>query len=551
MVAVYRRLDATDSDLEQVDVLAEAFAEADEETLPLVVGTVLGTVFAPWEDGDLGVSSSLTVDAVAKATGLDTDRIESVWTDTGDLGDAAAWAVEHETQRTLFSEPLTLERVHDTLRSLADLDGEGSQSRRVEAVAGLLADADPEAARYVVRTALGHMRLGVGEGAVRDAIAQAFLDGESEAVERAYQVTNDYRLVAETARDGGLAELRDLGIELFRPVKVMLAKKAEGLDTGIESVAEGSDDVLLEYKYDGARVQIHVEGDEVRVFTRRLEDVTAQFPDVVETVRERVTAERCLLDGELVGYDPETGDAVPFQQFSRRIKRKYDIRKLAEEIPVTVYLFDLLYHEGESLVDDPLDARLDRLERCFEPADRDIERAETADPDDLAAARAFYQSALSAGHEGVMLKNRTATYQPGSRVGYMMKHKPVMEPLDLVVTRATWSEGRRSDLLGRLYLACRDGDDYREVGRLSTGYTDEELEALTERLTDLVVAEDGRTVELRPELVVEAEYEEIQTSPEYGSGYALRFPRFLDTRDDLDPEGADTLDRVESLFEAQ
>jgi DNA ligase-1 len=150
-----------------------------------------------------------------------------------------------------------------------------------------------------------------------------------------------------------------------------------------------------------------------------------------------------------------------------------------------------------------------------------------------------------------MLKNLDAAYQPGDRVGYVMKHKPVMEPLDLVVTRATWSEGRRSDYLGRLYLGCRDGDGFAEVGRLSTGYTDEELAALTERLTDLVVAEDGRTVELRPELVLSVEYEEIQASPEYGSGYALRFPRFLEVREDLDPAGADSLARVESLFEDQ
>ena len=555
IVGVYEALAETDSNREQVAVLADCLTDVDDATLPLVVGTVRGTVFAPWEGHDLGVSSSLTMDAIAKATGVAAEEIEAVWRDEGDLGDAAAWAVENQAQQSLFSQSLTLERVHETLRDLAFLDGEGSQRRRVDEVAGLLSDATPREARYVVRTALGHLRIGVGEGTVRDAIAAAFLDGSDDAVdavERAYQVTNDYRLVAETAREEGIAGLADLDVELGRPVGSMLARKAEGLEAGVEAVAGDPSDVLLEYKYDGARVQIHKDGADVTVFTRRLEDVTPQFPDVVAAVEDHVTAEQCILDGELVGYDTDSGEPVPFQEFSRRIKRKHDVEALVESIPVTVYLFDLLYEGGESLVDQPLKARLDRLEGAFEPAPGDIERAEWRYFEDLGAARTVYQSALAAGHEGLMLKNLEAAYQPGSRVGYMMKHKPVMEPLDLVVTRATWSEGRRSEYLGRLYLACRRPDGtFAEVGRMSTGYTDEELAALTERLEGLVEAEDGRTVELTPEIVLEVEYEEIQHSPEYDSGYALRFPRFLDVREDLGPEDADTLDRVESLYESQ
>ncbi|WP_424016265.1 ATP-dependent DNA ligase (plasmid) [Halorientalis pallida] len=549
------RLAATDADLEQVQILADWLTETNSDTLPLVVAMVRGKVFEPWETAELGVSSSLTVEAIDTATGVGTDRIETVWSERGDLGDAAAWAVEHETQQSLFSEPLTLERVYETLRDLADFDGEGSQDRRVSEVAGLIADADPDEARYVVRTALGHMRLGVGDGTMRDAIAAAFLDGSdaaSEAVERAHQVTNDYGLVARTARDDGRDGLADLDVELFRPVQMMLAKKAEGLAAGIDDVADEPDDAHMEYKYDGARVQIHVDGDDIRVYTRRLEDVTTQFPDVVEAVSEHVTADRCLLDGELVGYDPETGDPIPFQEFSRRIKRKYDIAEMVERIPVTLYLFDILSLDGDSLFETSLQDRLAQLDSAFEPSEGKIERAAYQEFETEGAADDFYQDALAAGHEGVMLKNLDATYQPGERVGYMMKVKPVMEPLDLVVTRAQWSEGRRSDYLGRLFLGCRDDDDeFVEIGRLSTGYTDEELATLTDELTDLIVSEDGRMVNLRPEVVLEVEYEEIQQSPEYGSGYALRFPRFLDVRDDLSPTDVDSIDRVESLYEDQ
>jgi DNA ligase-1 len=556
IVAVYDSLSQTNSDTELVNILAECIEDADDDELGMIVGTIRGKVFEPWEDADIGVSSSLTQEAIETATGVSADQIETEWKESGDLGDAAAWAVENATQQSLFSEPLTLQRVHDTIRGLDEYEGEGSQQRSVDELAGLLSDATPEEARYIVRTALEHMRLGVGDGTTRDAVAKAFLDDSDAAiaaVERAYQVTTDYRQVAKTARSDGRDGLNDLDIELFRPMKMMLAKKAANLESGIVDVAEDAQDVRLEYKYDGARIQIHVAGDRVEVYTRRLENVTDQFPDVVAAVREHVSADRCLLDGEMVGYDSDAMTPVPFQEFSRRIKRKYDIDELAEEIPATVYLFDMLTCEGESLVNEPLHRRLEQVNDAFTPEENVIEQATGQQFSDSASAQSFYQSALSAGHEGVMLKNLEAAYQPGTRVGYMMKAKPVMEPLDLVVVRAKWSEGRRSDYLGRLFLGCKTTDDaeYAEVGRLSTGYTDEELAALTEQLQEHILSEDGRNVELEPAVVVQVEYEEIQVSPEYNSGYALRFPRFLDVRDDLAPEDADSIERIERLYEEQ
>jgi DNA ligase-1 len=219
---------------------------------------------------------------------------------------------------------------------------------------------------------------------------------------------------------------------------------------------------------------------------------------------------------------------------------------------VTLHLFDCL-HDGDSLLDDPLAARLDRLDALIDPIPGDIERARHQTPDGLDAAETFYREALSAGHEGVMCKNPEAAYTPGRRVDTMAKVKPTMEPLDLVVTRAKYSEGRRSEQLGRLYLACYDADQdaLREVGRLSTGYTDEELAALTERLEPLIRERDGRDVDLDPAVVLEVEYEEIQESTEYGSGYALRFPRFLGVRGDIALTDADTHERVERLYEEQ
>ena len=568
-VALYEQLAATDSTNEKRSLLAVAFADAGDH-LDRVVLLARGRLYPAYDREELNFSSSLTLEAIEKATGAPEADLRDRWSETGDLGDVAAWAVEHGGQQTLFSEPLTVQRVHDTLCELSGFEGEGSQDRRIDAVAGLLADADPDTARYVVRTALGHLRIGVGEGTVRDAIAEAFLDGSDEAVdavERAYQVTTDFRTVATTARADGRAGLEQLSVALGRPVQVMLAETVETVKEGLDDVAADGE-ALCEYKYDGFRIQVHVDGDDVTLFTRRLEDVTAQFPDVVRAVEAGVESGALVLDGELVGYTPETVAAAPgerdplaFQRLSRRIKRESDVEAVARELPVVIHAFDCLY-DGESLLSAPLEERRDRLDAVTEavsPAPAEgvagFEGARTTrvDADGPANGKALYQEAIEAGHEGLMLKNPGAAYQPGRRVGRLLKIKPTMEPLDLAVTRAQYSEGRRSQLLGRLYLGCYDpeADEIREVGRLSTGYTDEELERLTNRLESLIVDRDGRAVELESSVVLEVEYEEIQESPEYGSGYALRFPRYLRTRDDLAPADADTLERVETLYEGQ
>jgi DNA ligase-1 len=551
LVESYDRLDATSSTLEKTDILADAFDDA-EELLPELTQLARGRLFASWESDDLGVSSSLTAQAIADATGVSDNQIESWWRETGDLGDAAANAIDNRAQTTLVSNTLDVRTVYDTLRGLAEYEGSGSQERRVSDIADLLADAEPDEARYIVRTIIGAMRLGVGEGTIRDAIATAFFDGSSEAVqmvERAYEVTNDFRTVSETARDQGRDGLDSLEVELFRPVKAMLAQKAEDVADALDAIEQP----LAEYKYDGMRTKIHVSGDEVRVFTRRLEDVTTQFPDIVAAVRDEIAAESAIIEAEVVAYDSETGSPISFQEFSKRIKRKNDIEEMAAEYPATVYAFDLLYHDGESLVDTPLAERVERLEGIINQNGETIQRAKNLQPASVEEAKSFYGNALEADQEGLIVKNLTAPYQPGSRVGYMLKVKPVMEPLDLVVVQAKWSEGRKSDWLGRLRLACWDAEheELREIGRMFSGLTDAELREITAKLEPLIQSVDGRTARLRPEVVIKVEYEEIQESTTYDSGYALRFPRFGGFRDDLGAEDADQFERVERLYEEQ
>lgn len=556
LVAVFQQLSSTASTLEKTEILAGLFKDADSEHLPLLIKLCRGKLFAAWESDDIGVSTSLTKAAISKATGIGEHEIEDLWRETGDLGNAAAEAVEGRTQTTLVSTDLDVRSVHDTLREIATYQGDGSQQRRIDAIAKLLTNADPEEARYIVRTIVGAMRLGVGDGTVRDAIAAAFLNGSAasvDAVERAHQVTNDFRVVATTARDAGVAGLQELDVEPFRPIKVMLAQKAEGIDHGLKEVAPTAETVLWEYKYDGIRTQIHHQDDRTDVYTRLLETVTTQFPEVSAAARNHIDCDEFIIEGEIVGIDPETGRPVPFQELSKRVKRKYDIEEVQRQIPIVVHLFDLLYADGTSLLETPLKQRLDRLDSVFNSNGEVLQRATNRIGLTASEAAEFYDDALGAGHEGLMLKNLKAAYQPGSRVGYMMKLKPTMEPLDLVVPRATWSEGRRSGFLGRLYLACRDPDtgEFLEVGRMATGFTDEELAGVTERLEPHITNTNGREVTVDPAVVLEVEYEEIQESPEYTSGYALRFPRFLSFRDDLSPGDVDTIDRVGDLFDSQ
>jgi len=556
LVSVYAELESTSATTEKTGILARLFEETTTELLPVVVRLSRGEVFPPWSGRDLGVSGSLTKEALVKSTGISESTLEDWWRETGDLGNAAAKAIENRTQETLFSDRLRVEDVHGTLDGLHEVEGEGSQAKRIDALAKLFSNASPDEAKYIVRTVVGAMRLGVGEGLVRDAIATAFLEGADtpiDSVERAHQVTNDFGVVAVTAKTSGITGLRNLDIELFRPIKVMLAQKADGIEAGLGEIAPDPGAIIAEYKYDGIRTQIHRQGDDLQIYTRRLENVTAQFPEVEAAARDGLERTEYIVEGEIVAYDPTSRAPLPFQELSKRVKRKHSIEETADEIPVVVYLFDILYLEGQSLLDASLRTRLDALTEILAPIDGDLERAAYTTDCTVSSVNEFYREAIDAGHEGLMLKNLEATYQPGSRVGYMMKLKPTMEPLDLIITRAKWSEGRRSEYLGRVYLACRDSEsgELREVGRMATGFSDEELAEVTARLEPLVVETTGREVEVEPEVVVTVEYEEIQASTEYDSGYALRFPRFDGFRDDLGVAGIDSLSRVRDLFDAQ
>ncbi len=541
---IYRKLEGTSSRLEMSAIVADFLKDAPDEELPQIILFLMGRTFPAWSEKELGIGSKLIIRAISGVTGVTEKKVEDAIRETGDPGLAAEGLMSKKSQTTLFSEKLTVARVQENLMRLPALSGKGSQDKKLAYISELLSSAESSDAKYIIRLVLGELRLGVGDGIVRDAIASAF-SVDPRLVERAYSLSTDLGEVAKTAKKEGNAGLEKVSLHVGRPVEVMLAQKIGGIHEAVEKLGTAA----FEIKYDGVRIQIHKSGNEVKLFTRRLENVTAQFPEIVAAARDNIKAESAILEGELVAIRSMADrHPRPFQDLSKRIKRKYDIAEMVETIPVEINLFDVVALGGESKLGLGFEDRRKLLADIMSQT-AVFRLAEQVVTDSVEDAEAFYREALALGHEGVMAKNLSAPYQPGSRVGYMYKVKPVMETLDLVIAGATWGEGRRAHWLGSYLLAVYDPEsgNYLTIGRMGTGFSDEQLEEMTNLLKE-DIEESGTEVVLRPKVVVEVAYEEIQKSPTYSSGYALRFPRLVRFRPDKGPQDADTPQRVEDII---
>ncbi|HPE63963.1 MAG TPA: ATP-dependent DNA ligase [Methanothrix sp.] len=540
-----RKIEGIGSSLEKTALLASFLSELDEEELLVVPSFVMGSPFPASSEMLLGVGPSTLYDSLSKATGSSPAKINEILRRTGDVGAVAAEVVGKRKPSTLSAfietDTLSILEVYSRFVDLARASGKRSQAVKAKHLRYLFGESGALEATYIARLALEDMRIGVGEGIVRDAIAKAFGSSPDE-VERGYNFTNDLGLVAQRAKDGRLSELT---IEIGRPIKMMLAQLGSGIPGSLAEMGTAA----VEWKFDGSRVQIHKMGDEVEIFSRRLEKVTKSLPEIVAFAKEEVRAESAILDGEAVARG-EDGRPLPFQEILKRFRRKYRVERAAAKIPLELWLFDLVYLNGRVLIDEPLRERRRLLE---EVANREILAAQTVtdDPDEVAG---IYEDAIAAGHEGVMLKSPDSPYAPGKRGKNWLKIKPVMETLDLVVIGARWGEGRRATFLGSFRLASPDPETGRleDVGWVATGITDEMLGELTDLFRDLIlVSGEGMEVEVRPEVIFEVAFEEIQKSPNYSSGYALRFPRLVRVRDDKSVEEADALDRVANLYTTQ
>ncbi len=541
-----QKVEAVSGSLEKIDLVAAFLAGLDETELSMACSYVMGTLFPPSLDLVMGVGPSILYEALAKACGCSAEQISDMLRATGDPGLVAAGIVEKRRPIGFAAfqeaEPLSIADVYERFVAIARASGKRSQDAKVKNLQFLFSQAGSLEARYIARLAIEDMRIGVGEGGVRDAVARAFSKSgaDAESVERAYNLTNDMGLVAVAARRGTLSQL---SVMINHPIKMMLASLGESIAAALGEIGTAA----IEWKYDGARVQIHKEGDSIAIFSRRMENVTASLPEIVLAARQ-ITAKSAILDGEAVAIGKD-GRPMAFQEILKRFRRKYNVEKLAAQIPLRLFLFDLIYLDGKSVTHLPLSERRALLEKIANPtllADQVLSGS-------VEAAEEIYRQALAAGHEGLILKNPNSVYAPGKRGKNWLKIKPVMETLDLVVIGAKWGEGRRASFLGSYRLGCLDTatGNILDMGFVATGLTDEALAELTDMFRELILLEKGMEVEIKPAVIFEVAYEEIQKSPNYSSGYALRFPRMVAVRDDKSLEEADSLERVVSLYKGQ
>ena len=572
---LYEKLEATSKRLEKTVLVGDFLREhSNSENL---IYLIQGKVFADWDKRKLGVASKLLIKAMSFSTGVGAEKIEDKWREIGDIGEVAEALMKRKSQATLFSAVLTVEKVHRNLEKLASLEGEGTVQTKVQLVAELLSSASAKEAKYIIRTIIGDMRVGLGEGVMRDAVVWAFAhgglgasydakknqfvfeDGRSafdeavRIVEEGFNLTNDFFEVAHVLRTKGLAAVQNISLVAGKPMKVMLYPKCDGIADALETVGSPA---ACEYKFDGFRLQIHKKGEQLWMFTRRLEEVSEQFPDVAKSIREAAHADSFIIDCEAVGIDKATGRYLAFQNISQRIKRKYDIAELAALYPVEVNVFDVMLVDSEDVTQRSLEERRKILQKVVKKKGivRVIDQLVSGDAKEIDK---YYQQALECGNEGLMIKNLQGKDRPGKRVGYGVKLKPVMETLDLVVIGGEWGEGKRSSWISSFIVACRDAEgNLIEVGRVATGLKEKDEEGfsfgqMTELLKPLILEQKGKQVRVSPAVVIEIAFEEIQKSPTYSSGFALRFPRFLRLRSDRSVEDVSDLDLVKSLYKKQ
>jgi DNA ligase-1 len=569
----YRDLERASARLQLIERIAALFRQTPGELLPTVAMLCQGQIAPDFTGIEIGLAEKLAARAVAEAAEMTGEQVLATLRDTGDLGDTA----EQLLGVVAADRPATLEVkvVFDTLHEIAAAAGTGSQTRKLALLAELLRQATPLEACYLVRTVTGKLRLGIGTATILDGLAEVHAGGRANRplLERAYNICSDLGLVAATLVGEGLDAVERMEVRPGNPVRPMLAQR---LSSTAEILAKLGGTCSAEYKYDGMRVQAHRTGDgHLELFTRRLERVSHQFPDVVELLEEGLGPREVIMEGEVVAADPVSGELRPFQEVMFR-RRKYGITEAVADVPVSLFCFDLLYADGEDLTRLPYLERRARLEQAVAISPR-LRLSAAAQADEEERLEALFEQAVADGCEGLLCKSvaPTAVYQAGARGWQWIKLKrdyrtELSDTLDLAVVGAFYGRGRRRGIYGALLLAAYDpaADRFRTVTKCGTGFSDADLAAFPEKLAPLERPERPARVDARlspdvwfePGMVLEVLAAELTVSPNHtagwgqvqeDSGLALRFPRFTGRyRDDKGPEDATTVEEVLGMWRA-
>ena len=576
----YQRIESTSKRLEMTDYLVELFQKTHPEVIDKVIYLTQGKLYPDYMGIELGLAEKLALRAITRATGIREKELEEMLKKYGDLGSVAQEAIKKKRQTTLFSfeeeKTLTVEKVYENFEKIARAEGAGSQDRKMQLLAELLNLATPLEARYIIRTIEGKLRLGIADMTILDALAVAY-GGTKELrslVERAYNIHPDLGYIAKKLAEEGIEGVKNVRIELGIPIRAMLAERLPSLE---EILAKMGGRAAFEYKYDGMRIQGHVGKDRVWLYSRRLENLTGQFPDVVSALRDAFKGREGIFDGEAVPVDINTGEMLPFQVVSHRRGRKYGIEKAIEEYPVVLFLFDILYLDGEDLTQKPYPQRREILERVIVPTER-VKFAHRLVSDNIEEIKEFFNKAIEDGCEGLVAKNigEESIYRAGAREFLWIKYKrdykvEMGDTVDLVVVGAFAGKGKRRGTYGALLMAAYnpEKDRFETVCKLGSGFTDEQLAYLPKKFEELKIekrhprvwSEIDADFWFVPKVVLEVIGAEITLSPthtcardavEKGSGLAIRFPRFTGKwRDDKSPEEATTTKELVEMYKNQ
>ena len=530
-----------------VDLVANFLVQLDIDEIKPATAMIVGLPFSEIDPKTLEVSWSTIISVLKDLVSLDKEELESFFGESGDLGSTVKTVLEEKKvnrQSTLLQNSLTILEVKRTFDSLAQIKGSGSKKQKKRLVRALLGNASSLEAKYLVKIFINEMRTGFHRGLMEKAISKAF-DVSEENVRKASMVIGDLTEVAFIAKSQGKNGLLNIGIQLFRPLRPMLAQTADSVK---EVLTEHEGESAFEYKLDGIRVQVHVSDNVVKIFSRSLKDVTGSFPDLVFLIKNMIKQDNIILDGEVIAVGKE-GNPLPFQHLMRRFRRIHKVEEKIEFIPAKILFFDLLFLDRKSLIDESYVVRRTKLEEIvdhkFVVNQKVISNRNEAE--------VFLKEAIERGHEGLVAKKLSSLYSPGVRGKTWFKIKLILEPLDLVIVAAEFGYGRRHNWLSNYYLAAKnpESNDFLVVGKTFKGLSDDEIIEMTKKLKQITIRKEGRRVIVQPLIVVEVAYNEIQESPKYRSKMALRFARITKIREDKTPNGADTINRIKEIYQKQ
>jgi DNA ligase-1 len=572
----YEKIEATTKRLEMTDLLVDLLKNTPTTLIGKVVYLTQGKLYPDFEGVEIGVAERLAIRALARASGRKENEIEADLQKSGDIGATAQNLLAKKKQFTFgVQKALTAQRVYEVLDKMAQTTGSGAVDTKMNLLTGMLADASPKEAKYILRTVTGNLRLGIADMTVLDALAIAYGGGKEnrELIERAYNISSDLGRVATVVAEKGIEGIKKFQVTVFEPVRPMLAERLASPEEILDKLGGKC---VAEYKYDGERIQLHKKGDAVVLFSRRLEKISDQYPDAIELVKKNVTAEEAILEGECVAMDLETGEMRPFQELMHR-RRKYGIKEAISDYPVSLFMFDALYVDGKDYTQEPFQTRRKALEQATAKNLR-LTLAKQKLVRTVKALEEFFEEAIEDGCEGIMCKavGDTSVYQAGARGWLWIKYKrdyksEMTDTVDLVVVGAIHGRGRRAGAYGALLLATysKESDVFETVTKLGTGFTDKDLAYLPELLRQHEIPRKHSRVKslleadvwFEPAVVLEVLGAEITLSPIHtsamdsirkGSGLAIRFPRFTGKyRTDKAAEDATSSAEIVQMYQNQ